>query len=621
MSAEENAMDQELNNGQEVERSEQFFSPGGEQTSQETSSQSQVAPATQPATKTTKRKQNTDKKSICLLCGKECSSGTIQCTICSMWCHMSCTKLSKEALKGLEIQAKEVGQAYWACRSCMSFNTKWNALMKETSRRQDVTESKVEDNSRNIEELRRLVEATRKEQRDQAKEMEGMSDRMERLMEEELRERESRRLNLVLHGVPEPGPDTTNARDRMEVDKCECEIIFGGMKARTRKHHIRFCRRVGEKGDDPRPMVIGLYSEEERRHILERSRELKNTKFACVTIVPDMTKQQRKGEMRLREEAERRNQELSGEDREKNLKWIVVGSRGEKRLIKGTDREEYSGDGNGYSGNGYGAGGKGGMGGGGGNNGGERRGRETDHSIQQSGDILAAVSAIPHSNSYSNINSNRTNPTFNVTSRRITGPRASSNFNNVNNVGGGNNYGGGGGFSGNNSSSGYNSTNSRYNNSSGQGIYNNGNRGNSNYGGSTYGGNTYRGNFDGGNNYGGNGNNYRGGRGRFSNEYNENGRDINNSPYGANRGGGGGNAPTRPWQETGTRNKEGQNRAENYQERDQDGLARTVVEEEVEWGSGSLPEPIGNKHRERLGSKRLRSWEEDEERDLRRQRS
>ena len=45
------------------------------------------------------------------------------------------------------------------------------------------------------------------------------------------------------------------------------------------------------------------------------------------------------------------------------------------------------------------------------------------------------------------------------------------------------------------------------------------------------------------------------------------------------------------------------------------------MEEEVEWGSGSLPEPIGNKHRERLGSKRLRSWEEDEERDLRRQRS
>ena len=82
---------------------------------------------------------------------------------------MSCTKLSKEALKGLEVQAKETGQAYWACRSCMNFNKKWNVLMKETSKRQEATETKVEDNRRNIEDLRRLLEATRKEMRDQAK--------------------------------------------------------------------------------------------------------------------------------------------------------------------------------------------------------------------------------------------------------------------------------------------------------------------------------------------------------------------------------------------------------------------------------------------------------------------
>ena len=70
-----------------------------------------------------------------------------------MWCHMPCTKLSKEAIKGLEVQAKEVGQAYWSCRSCMSFNHKWNALMKENSRRQDETDSRVEENRRNIEEF------------------------------------------------------------------------------------------------------------------------------------------------------------------------------------------------------------------------------------------------------------------------------------------------------------------------------------------------------------------------------------------------------------------------------------------------------------------------------------
>ena len=176
---------------------------------------------------------------------------------------------------------------------------------------------------------------------------------MEKMMEEELRERESRRLNLVIHGVPEPETGATNPRDRMEMDKGEIERIFGGMRVRTRKQQIRFCRRVGERAQEPRPIVIGLYSEEERRHILERSRELRNTMYESVTIVLDLTKSQRRGEKRLREEADRRNQDLSSEDIEKNLKWIVVGSRGEKRLIKATEREE----------NGYVPGGRGGRGG------------------------------------------------------------------------------------------------------------------------------------------------------------------------------------------------------------------------------------------------------------------
>ena len=91
-------------------------------------------------TKTTKQKKVKEpappgKKDPCIYCGKNCTKGCIQCAICALWSHMSCTGLSKEALKGLEVQAKEVGQAYWACRSCMSFNTKWNRQMKTTATR------------------------------------------------------------------------------------------------------------------------------------------------------------------------------------------------------------------------------------------------------------------------------------------------------------------------------------------------------------------------------------------------------------------------------------------------------------------------------------------------------
>ena len=65
--------------------------------------------------------------------------------------------------------------------------------MKETNKRQDETDSRVEDNRRNIEDLRNLVEATRRELREQTAMSEGLAGRMQRIMEEELREREARR--------------------------------------------------------------------------------------------------------------------------------------------------------------------------------------------------------------------------------------------------------------------------------------------------------------------------------------------------------------------------------------------------------------------------------------------
>ena len=101
---------------------------------------------------------------------------------------------------------------------------------------------------------------------------------MEAVMDAELRERESRRLNLVIHGLPEPAENIKDPRERMEADKTECEKLFIAMKARTRYQAIRFCRRIGERDSDPRPLVFGVHTEDEKRHILEKSRELLYTR-------------------------------------------------------------------------------------------------------------------------------------------------------------------------------------------------------------------------------------------------------------------------------------------------------------------------------------------------------
>ena len=62
--------------------------------------------------------------------------------------------------------------------------------------------------------------------------------------------------------------------------------------------------------------------------------------FNEVGIVPDLTPRQRKEEQNMSEEVEKKNEEvLSDEDKAKNLRWLLVGPRGARRIIKGVPRE------------------------------------------------------------------------------------------------------------------------------------------------------------------------------------------------------------------------------------------------------------------------------------------
>jgi hypothetical protein len=192
-----------------------------------------------------------------------------------------------------------------------------------------------------------------------------------------------RRTNLIIHGLIEPAQSINDNRDRMEADRRLCGELLTIIGARTRGQDLRFCRRVGERGRDPRPIVIGIRTEEERRFILDRARLLQGTRFDNVSIVPDLTKMQRRAEDQLASEAELKNRSLTAEDNERNLRWLVVGRRGEKRLIKGVEhppqrdrRRPQLGDymrNNVRSGNINGGGGGGSSGGGGSDGGGRER--------------------------------------------------------------------------------------------------------------------------------------------------------------------------------------------------------------------------------------------------------
>jgi len=182
------------------------------------------------------------------------------------------------------------------------------------------------------------------------REMKQMEERLEQSKAErddklygEMQEREVRKLNIIIHGVDEPPASVRVNRDRIEMDKNRCQDLFTTMRSRATKEDIRFCRRLGERGETARPLVVGLPTEELKRNVLFQAKNLQGTKFNDISVVPDLTKKQREVEDGMRREAEERNRRLSQADIEGGLKWIVVGRRGEKRLVKGFEREDARG--------------------------------------------------------------------------------------------------------------------------------------------------------------------------------------------------------------------------------------------------------------------------------------
>jgi hypothetical protein len=110
--------------------------------------------------------------------------------------------------------------------------------------------------------------------------------------------------------------------------------IFEAIEVGISMEDIKFTKRIGERGEEPRPLLTGFYSEAEKVSVLKNARRLDNTNFKNVSIVPDLTRRQREEEKDLKKVAEERNRSLNDADLAKNLHWTVVGSRGERRIEK-----------------------------------------------------------------------------------------------------------------------------------------------------------------------------------------------------------------------------------------------------------------------------------------------
>jgi hypothetical protein len=275
----------------------------------------------------------------CIRCKKNVASSGVRCKTCQLWVHVACANISKELFSILANPGKYGANVSWNCDSCVASAARLDERMNLLEGRFQEVESRVVRAESTCQETIKRVDNVegRQEKLEQAMEQERERMRKERM--EEMRERDIRKKNVVMHRVGEAGEEVKSLAERRNWDMKSCDNIFRALKLEMQSENvIKFCRRVGEKGAGPRPLIVGFRREAQKEDLLDRARDLRDTDFADVVIIPDLTHEQRKEEAELVKEAERRNSCLTQEEVTKNLEWSVVGARGERRLVRGVAR-------------------------------------------------------------------------------------------------------------------------------------------------------------------------------------------------------------------------------------------------------------------------------------------
>ena len=253
----------------------------------------------------------------CMCCKKSVTSSGVRCNTCQLWVHVKCQQIPKELYAILRNPAKFGRNISWNCDSCLASGERLEAKMKRLEGRVVEVENKSLRTDVAVADLTSKVDSVERKQGKMEDTLEKERERIRRERAEELREQQVRRKNIIVYRMEEANNSVVEASERREWDLASCENLFAAAKLSMNRAEILFCRRIGEKGDMPRPMGVGFKREAQKEDMLDSVRNLRGTPFEEVGIAPDLTKEQREDEQEMAREAE----------------------KGEKRLIKVVERE------------------------------------------------------------------------------------------------------------------------------------------------------------------------------------------------------------------------------------------------------------------------------------------
>ena len=242
------------------------------------------------------------------------------------------------------------GGSAFLCVICRKLATKLNGTIADVNKKVDALEARVQTLELENKILNEKVEKT-ETKTDQVKVqiggiekeidagMQKAKEEVKQEMSSEMKNREERKMNIVIYGIDESDKEEAEERKK-EEEKKVAEIASEIGVAVKGKVEVKW--RLGKKveGENkPRPMIVRLEDAESRTILLEKARFLArnaNPAWKRVYLAPDLTWQQRE-EARKKEEGLRKQAEKMTEEAGKagggGEVYRVVGTRGKLRIV------------------------------------------------------------------------------------------------------------------------------------------------------------------------------------------------------------------------------------------------------------------------------------------------
>jgi hypothetical protein len=138
-------------------------------------------------------KKNFTKSDFCVICGS-----------CSYWYQKTCAGMTEDVFKCVDQHFKDNGSStFWNCQPCATYAEGITARLREMAGGLEAVEKNQEEQDEKIEGVEKKVSIINRALQKRDERVEEIVVNKEKSVYEEIREREMRKKNVILHGVGE----------------------------------------------------------------------------------------------------------------------------------------------------------------------------------------------------------------------------------------------------------------------------------------------------------------------------------------------------------------------------------------------------------------------------------